>query len=101
MQLTPELCAAARALAKINLADLAARTGLSVDALTDFESGLAVFSDEQRHTLFHTLESLGILFLPEEQDAGIGLRLKFDRDETARIIDWETEGGSAGEDEVA
>ena len=101
MQITPELSAAARALARIDLTDLAARTGLSVDALTDFESGLAVFSDDQRHTLFQTLESLGILFLPEENDAGIDLRLKFDRDKTARIIGWETEGGSAGEDEVA
>ncbi|MET3601374.1 hypothetical protein [Martelella mangrovi] len=100
MNLTPELCHAARILARIDRARLAAESGLAEDRIAAFEEGTGEPGDSMREKLQTTLEALGIVFLPEEAEGGIGVRLKFTESETRRILNWEGEGGRANEDDV-
>lgn len=100
MILTSELCQAARVLAQIDRPTLSAESGVSDDKIKAFEEGIADLGDETREKLKTTLESLGISFLPEEGEGGVGLRLKFTKSEARRIVDWEGEGGRANQDDV-
>ena len=47
-----------------------------------------------------TLEALGVVFLPEDKEGGVGIRLKFTESETRRILNWEGEGGRVNQDDV-
>ncbi|BCJ91539.1 hypothetical protein IZ6_22740 [Terrihabitans soli] len=48
----------------------------------------------------HTLEKRGALFVPEDNAAGAGVRLKFNRSETREIGGWEGEGGRVADDDI-
>ncbi|MGV8938328.1 MAG: XRE family transcriptional regulator [Allorhizobium sp.] len=100
MDITPELGLAARALAKIDKTLLARKLGSTEQWISEFEDGLAVADEATLTALKEALESFGIEFLAEENGAGVGIRLKFGRNETQGIIDWESEGGSAADDDV-
>ena len=100
MDITPELCLADRALARIDKGLLARKLGAAESWVGEFEDGLAAADQETLTALQAALESFGIEFLPEENGAGVGVRLKFGREETKRIIGWESEGGSAADDDV-
>lgn len=100
MDITPELCLAARALAKIDKGLLAGKLGAAEPWIGEFEDGLAGADQATLTALQEALESFGVEFLAEENGAGVGVRLKFGRDETRRIIGWETEGGSPADDDV-
>lgn len=97
--LTPQLTIAGRALVKLDQSQLAAQAGLSDEALADFEGGIASLDETALARLAAALEHFGVEFLPEG-DTGAGLRLKFNRQETGQILNWEGEGGLPGEDEV-
>lgn len=99
MKLTPELLAAARALARIDRADLAERSGLLADRITAFEEGRLGLDTTETGALRDAVEHFGAEFLPEG-DAGVGVRLKFNRQETGQILGWEGEGGRSGDDDV-
>ncbi|GEO83531.1 MULTISPECIES: hypothetical protein [Alphaproteobacteria] len=99
MDLTPSLVGAARALAKIDRERLAAKAGLEVGALAGFEDGLSDLDPAARDELLKAIEHFGVEFLPAD-DAGPGLRLKFNAQETGQLLGWEGEGGTPGEDEV-
>jgi len=99
MPFTPELCQAARVLTKVDQAVLAEQAGVPVDVVASFESGIAVPETKILASLQAALEALGAVFLPEGE-AGAGVRLKFDTAESKRIEGWESEGGSAAEDDV-
>jgi len=97
--LTPEFSIAARALALIDQAQLAAQAGLAVTSVADFEAGVHSLDGPALASLIAAFEHFGIEFLPEN-DAGAGLRLKFNRQETGQILGWEGEGGAAADDDV-
>lgn len=97
--LTPKFSIAARALAEIDQSQLAAQAGLPVAAIADFEAGVQSLDGPALGKLIEALDHFGVELLPEN-DAGAGLRLKFNRQETSQILGWEGEGGAAAEDEV-
>lgn len=99
MILTPEIVGAARALAKISRERLAERAGLSANELAAFEEGLAGLDRDSLAGLRQAIEHFGVELLPEEE-SGVGIRLKFNVQETGQILNWEGEGGRSGEDDV-
>jgi hypothetical protein len=100
MTITPQQCHAARILAQIGLGLLAAESGLSLDAIASFESGLAASDRQTASALQRALERLGIEFVPEEGGRGAGVRLKFDRAGTRQLSGWESEGGQPADNDV-
>jgi hypothetical protein len=100
MAMTPEQCKAARILAKIDGDALAAVAGVDLNAIRAFESGVTRSDAELAARLALVLENLGVIFLPEENGCGAGIRLKFDRAATRQLDRWESEGGVAAEDDV-
>ncbi|MBW8283594.1 MAG: XRE family transcriptional regulator [Rhizobium sp.] len=99
MDLTPSLVSAARALAKIDREQLAAKAGLEVDTLEQFEDGLSGLDAAGLDHLRQAIEHFGVEFLPPN-DSGPGLRLRFNEQETGQLLGWEGEGGLPGEDDV-
>lgn len=96
---TPQFSIAARALAKIDQARLANQAGLTAASVADFEAGIQSLDEPALAKLVDALQHFGVEFLPED-NTGAGLRLKFNRQETGQILDWEGEGGTPGEDKV-
>ena len=94
--------AAARSLAGVSRAELAAAAGISMALLKKFEaSGSVIFLREDKVTAVRkALEDFGVIFLFEEKGAGAGLRLKFTRLDTEEIGRLENEGGFVREDDV-
>lgn len=99
MDLTPSLVSAARALAKIDREQLAGKAGLNAEALARFEDGLISLDAAALDELRKAIEHFGVEFL-SPTEAGPGLRLKFNEQETGQILGWEGEGGTPGEDDV-
>lgn len=97
--LTPELCHAARVLVKADQALLSEKSGIAPNLIKRFESGIETPSHDVLEALKAGLEELGAVFLPEESN-GVGVRLKFDREEQQEIVGWEDEGGRPADDNV-
>lgn len=97
--LMPKFSIAARALAEIDQTQLADQAGLPVAALADYEAGKQSLDEAALARVIAALDHFGVELLPES-DAGAGLRLKFNRQETRQILGWEGEGGAAADDEV-
>ena len=91
---------AARALVEIDRAELAAQTGVAMDDIAEFEGGFVDLPSESVAALKAALEELGAMFLPEEDEVGAGVRLKFNRAITGRIANLENEGGRVASDDV-
>lgn len=100
MTVTPELCHAARILARIDRSALASESGIAEDKIEAFENGTAELGETMGEKLKTALEALGVIFLPEEKEGGIGIRRKFTESETRRILNWEGEGGRVDQDDV-
>lgn len=98
--ITGPLCKAARALVQIDRAQLAERTGVTQEEIAEFEDGFVELAPEATAKLEAALEALGAMFLPEEAEAGAGVRLKFNRMITGRIANLENEGGRTASDDV-
>lgn len=92
-------CRAARALIEWSRAQLSEASGIDVDVIRDFEYRTRQPGDPVRQQLQEALEQAGAVFLAEN-GAGEGVRLKFNRRAVQAIRRWETEGGTAGEDDV-
>jgi transcriptional regulator with XRE-family HTH domain len=94
--------AAARSLAGVSRAELAAAAGISMALLKKFEaSGSVIFPGEEKVTVVRkALEGFGVIFLFEENGIGAGVRLKFTRLDTKQIGRLENEGGFVLEDDV-
>jgi hypothetical protein len=93
---------AARALTQISQAGLAERARISLSDLVELERGMA--GDKTGRTVArvrNALEELGAVFIPEQQGAGAGVRLKFGRGQARAIGRWENEGGMPADDEVS
>ena len=93
-------CRAARALTEISLAMLADRSGISEDTIGNFEKKLAVLDAADTIALRRALEHLGAQFIEDDSHGGLGVRLKFNAAESARIDRLENEGGQTAEDDV-
>lgn len=100
MPFTPELCHAGRILARINRKVLADESGIDAERIREFEEGAGDIGDTSLDKLKAALEALGVIFLPEEDESGVGIRLKFTGSENRRILNWEGEGGRARSDNV-
>jgi len=99
---TGRMVAAARALAGISLEDLAAAAGLGVAAtkLAEDSGSAPLASLDEAAALTASLEHFGVVFLPESDGLGAGVRLKFTRLDVKQITRMEGEGGPVGDDDV-
>ncbi|MDA3147818.1 XRE family transcriptional regulator [Leucobacter sp. UCMA 4100] len=91
--LTPDLARAARAFTKVSPKTIAEGAGLTRDEVRNFERGKADLEEAQKARLVESLEKYGALFIPEDEEAGYGVRRKFTRTTLKRLNTWEGEGG--------
>ncbi len=99
MQITGPLCRAARALVQWPRTQLATSSGVKKTAIRAFETGDVDPGDEARGGLKHALEAAGAVFL-DEDDLGVGVRLRFTRGDVKQLRRLEGEGGVVGDDDV-
>lgn len=100
MAITPEQCRAARILTQVDRALLAHTTGVPLERIADFETSGLIEPLDDMSRLQAGLERLGAKFIGNDAAGGVGVRLRFDADQTRRISAWESEGGRAAEDDV-
>jgi hypothetical protein len=94
------LARAARILCRISAKKVAAQAELDKSELKDFEKGIDDFTAEQERRLILALEHYGARFIPDGDEGGYGVRLKFSRAKVRAIERWEDEGGTPGADDV-
>lgn len=99
--ITGRQVAAARALSGISLADLANACGLTADyvALIENDDGAWRTAEDAAHVL-RAFDKFGVVFVPESDGLGAGVRLKFTRADTRQLGRLEGEGGRVAEDDV-
>lgn len=90
---------ASRALVELSREKIAARSGVDVDTILQFERQVNTPPPDVIAKLKETLEEAGAVFIPEGK-RGIGVQLKFTASETRRIATLENEGGIAASDDV-
>ncbi|MBX3478163.1 MAG: DNA-binding protein [Brevundimonas sp.] len=100
MPITGPQARAARALVEWPRDHVARLAGLVPGALADFEYSRLDLDPEAKQRLVSALESGGAVFI-EEDEAGVGVRLKFRRGDARSINRLENEGGPVGDDDVA
>ena len=100
--LTGRLISAARALTGVSRDDLAKACGMSVSSLGRLEaSGSAVPGPQvDTQALKRALEGFGVMFVPESDGIGAGVRLRFLRQDVKQIGRLENEGGNVADDDV-
>jgi hypothetical protein len=91
---------AGRALVGWSIADLAEAAKVSAGDIESFEAETLLPDTGCQRAIRAALEEAGVLFLPEQGGAGVGVRLKFPRQTVKRIQTWEGEGGTTGEDDI-
>jgi hypothetical protein len=101
-QIRGRLIAAARALTGISRADLAGASGVPVETLDRMEaSGSAwLLPGSEVEAVSGALENFGVLFVPEDNGIGAGVRLRFTRQDVRQISRLEGEGGIVRNDDV-
>lgn len=101
VQLNGQLARAARALVAVSSKYVSATSGLTRAQVRDFEKGNAGLTDPELAALQLCLENLGAVFIPDGTDGrGHGVHLKFSAAKVEKIETWESEGGSAADDDV-
>jgi transcriptional regulator with XRE-family HTH domain len=100
--ITGRLLAAARVLIGISQTDLASASGISLSKVVQMEAGGGAppQSKSDAETLSRTLENFGVMFVPESDGIGAGVRLRFLRLDVKQIGRLEDEGGIARDDDV-
>ena len=99
MTLTGPQARAARALVQWPREHVAKKAGVGLDTLVAFERECVDPGDDAKERIQAALEEGGAVFL-SEADGGIGVRLKFTRQEVRSIRRMENEGGPVGDDDV-
>lgn len=100
MSITGPQARAARALVQVPIEELARLSGVEASVIASFEKGVSDPDDDARARLRHALEESGAVFIAEDGAGGIGVRLKFNRNQVRAIDRWEGEGGQVGEDDI-
>jgi hypothetical protein len=102
IRLTGRLLLAARGLVGVSRADLASASGISVETLKRMEStgGARLQSERESKAVSRELEQFGVIFIPEGDGMGAGVRLRFMRQDIRQISSLENEGGIAPDDDV-
>jgi hypothetical protein len=102
IRLTGNLILAARSLVGVSRSDLANASGISVESLKRMESngGAWLQSERESEAVSRELEQFGVIFIPEGDGMGAGVRLRFMRQDVRQISSLENEGGIAPDDDV-
>jgi hypothetical protein len=95
-----DLARAARALSQVSIDDVAAEAGLDPVKARAFEQGVRSLTAQENLALQTALEAYGVVFLPEDDDAGYGVRQKYNNIKVHRLENLENEGGPVGDDDV-
>lgn len=93
------LCRAARALIQISRATLAQASGVAKADIRAFESKGVDLSAEARAALKEALERGGAVFL-DEDNMGVGVRLRFTARDSRQLKRLEGEGGIVADNDV-
>jgi len=99
MAITGPQCRAARALVELSREIFAGRCEVDPTVIAEFEQKISTPDDTTIAILQRVLEDAGAQFIPEN-GGGVGVRLKFNRSETRRLMNLENEGGPARNDDV-
>lgn len=99
-QLPPDLARAGRALAQVSRETVASATGFTVEQLRQFELSEVSITADENLALRRALEHYGVEFFPDDEHGGYGVRRKFGVTSSARVENWEDEGGVPGEDDI-
>lgn len=99
MTLTGPQARAARALVQWPREHVATKAEVELDALAAFERESVDPGEDAKARIQAALEEGGAVFL-SEADGGIGVRLKFTRQEVRSIRRMENEGGPVGDDDI-
>jgi hypothetical protein len=101
-RLTGRLIAAARALTGIRSIDLADAAGIPLEELDNMEAAAAAFlpPGAEVESVRRELEKFGVIFIPENDGFGAGVRLRLTRQDVRQISRLEAEGGPAPKDDV-
>jgi hypothetical protein len=102
VRITGRLIAAARALVGVGTADMAAACGLPVERMASLETkgSAAVRSKAEIAAIKRGFDHFGVLIIPESDNLGKGVRLKFTRSDVRQIARLEDEGGLIGSDDA-
>jgi transcriptional regulator with XRE-family HTH domain len=98
--MTAAQCRAARVLIHWSSDALAQAAGLEAQSIEAFETGAHPLDPVTVQRLQSALEQGGAVFIEEDERAGAGVRLKFNRGDVRAIRRLEGEGGRTGEDDV-
>ena len=82
-----------------SIEQVALTAGVEARAIADFEAKIADPGEAAKRRLFAALESAGAVFIAEN-GGGVGVRLKYARRDVRAVNKWESEGGTAGDDDV-
>lgn len=91
---------AARALSQVSIALVANRAGMDADRLKHYERGLGSVTQDEAQALVSAFNYYGVVFVPEDEGGGVGVRRKFGQTKVEMIENWEGEGGPVGEDDI-
>ncbi|MFA5606483.1 MAG: XRE family transcriptional regulator [Leucobacter sp.] len=91
--LTSDLARAARAFTKVSTKTIAQGAGLTKEQVRSFEQGVTDLPEAAKVRLRESLEKYGALFIPEDEEAGYGVRRRYPREKLMRLNTWESEGG--------
>ncbi len=95
-----DLARAARALTQVSYRLVAKTAELEPERVRSYEHGIGTLDAAESHRLREALEHYGAVFIPEDGDAGYGVRQKYNSVKTMRLETWEDEGGPAYEDDI-
>lgn len=95
-----DLARAARAITQVSSKVIGRAAGLEKQQIRAFEKGNQDLTLEQNAMLRHALEQYGAVFVEEDEDAGRGVRRKYNASKVRRLETWEGEGGPAYEDDI-
>lgn len=98
--ITGSQCQAARALVEITISKLAKRSGVDQNQIEAFEQKRGSPDALSVDKLQEVLEDLGAVFISEDDNGGVGARLKHNKSETRQITRMEDEGGIIASDKV-
>ena len=84
----------------MSIALVAGRAGMDTERLKHYERGLGSVTQAEAQALVSAFNYYGVVFIPEDDNGGVGVRRKFGQTKVEMIENWEGEGGPVGEDDI-